>query len=442
MKKKQRVPQKVKPPASKSEQNISLLSSSPKKAKTNSDKSGSSDKKNQELKKYQIEATKLKIQQKHGTITPQGQKQLALLEAKINDLQGKAAGKSDSEKQALTDKESENVSEKTENSDEKVIQTEKVEDTEKESENVSEKTENSDKNVIQTEKVEDKDKATTDKNDKQEKANQKVVSPEETAADIKKQKFLKKYPLAEKLISGIPQDAKKPEILKKLLENFKDIGFKYNAKNKSDTTNDTNSERLLQGNLEGDCQTLALAFKAVAEGYFDIKGIKVDDRESSIKQPFLTEGDKIIDSSVEPNCDDGKKWFFQNHYWAVWNGQIFDVLFDREQEPEADKVRQKQSLKSSLIPEQQYYETESGKIIYPNQGKYLTGEIQTFEKLTSFIEDIGKNSPHELEKIIAQIRSLYAKGGDRNSDFETLMQDIEKKRVNQASFNRNKASLS
>lgn len=401
MKKKQRVSQKVKPPASKSEQNTSVLSSSRKKAKTNSPKSAPQDKKNQELKKYQVEATKLKMQQKHGSINPQGQKQLALLEAKINALQGKPAGKSDAEKQASTDKKSKNVPEKA--------------------------------------KVEDKDQAATNN---KEKANQKVLSPEEQAADIKKQKFLKKYPLAEKLISGIPQDAKKPEILKKLLENFKDIGFKYNAKNKSDTTNDTNSERLLQGNLEGDCRTLALAFKAVAEGYFDIKGIKVDENESSIKKPFLTEGDKTIDSSVEPNCDNGQKWFFQNHYWAVWNGQVFDVLFDREQEPQVDMVREKQSLKSSLIPEQQYYETESGKIIYPNKGKYLIGELQTFEKLTKFIKEMSKTSPQDIGKIITQIRSLYAKGGDRNSDFETLMQDIEKKRVNQASLRRNKAPLS
>ena len=105
-------------------------------------------------------------------------------------------------------------------------------------------------------------------------------------------------------------------------------------------------------------------------------------------------------------------------------------------------VREKQSLKSSLIPEQQYYETESGKIIYPNQGKYLTGELQTFEKLTKFIKEMSKTSPQDIGKIITQIRSLYAKGGDRNSDFETLMQDIEKKRVNQASLRRNKAPLS
>ena len=400
MKKKQRVPQKVKPPASKSEQNVSLLSSSPKKAQTKSPKSGLPDNKNQELKKHQMEATKLKIQQKHGGITTQGQKQLALLEAKINALQGKPAGKSDSEKQASTDKKSKNVPEKA--------------------------------------KVEDKDQAASNTKDK---ANQKVLSPEEQAADIKKQKFLKKYPVAEKLISGIAQEAKNPEILKKLLENFKNLGFKYNTKNKSDTTNDTSYERLLQGNLEGDCRTLALAFKAVAEGYFDIKGIKVDENQSSIKKPFITEGDKTIDSSVEPNCDNGKKWFFQNHYWAVWNGQVFDVLFDREQEPQVDMVREKQSLKSSLIPEQQYYETESGKIIYPNQGKYLTGELQTFEKLTKFLEEMSKTSPQDIDKIVTQIKSLYAKGGDRNSDFETLMQDIEKKRVNQASLRRNKAPV-
>ena len=402
MKKKQRVPQKVKPPASKSEQNVSLLSSSPKKAQTKSPKSGLPDKKNQELKKHQMEATKLKIQQKHGNINSQQQKKLASLEAKISALQGKKAGNSDSEKQALKDKKV-----NSDKSKEKAVKKEKLED----------------------------------KNNEKDKAKQKVVSPEEKAADIKKQKFLKKYPLAEKLISGIDQDAKKPEILKKLLENFKDIGFKYNAKNKSDTTNDTSSERLLQGNLEGDCRTLALAFKAVAEGYFDIKGIKVDENQSSIKKPFLTEGDKTIDSSAKPHCDNGQKWFFQNHYWAVWNGQVFDVLFDREQEPQVDMVREKQSLKSSLIPEQQYYETESGKIIYPNQGKYLTGELQTFEKLTKFLEEMSKTSPQDIDKIVTQIKSLYAKGGDRNSDFEGLMQDIEKKRVNQASLGRKKAPV-
>ena len=416
MKKKQRVPQKVKPPASKSEKNISLLSSSPKKSQVNSRKSVTpdqknqeSDQKNQELKKYQMEATKLKIQQKHGNINAQGKKRLALLEAKISALQGKAAGNSNSEKKALTDKDSETISEKTVSSDEK---------------------------VLQREKVEDKDKAAIDKIDQKDQANQQVVSPEEKAAEIKKEKFLEKYPVAEKLVAGIDQKSNKTEILRQLLENFKNIGFNYITKNKSYIMKDKSYEKLLEGNLEGDCQTLARAFKAVAEGYFDIKGIKVDDNQSSIKKPFITEGDKIIDSSVEPNCDDGKKWFFQNHYWAVWNGQVFDVLFLREQKPEADMVKQNQSLKSSLMPEQQYYETEAGKIVYPNQGKYSTAELKTFEKLTSFIEKISQQSHNELDKVIAQIKSLYARGGDNTSDFETLMQDIEKQRVNKASLSK------
>ncbi|MGB6300590.1 MAG: hypothetical protein WBF90_31065 [Rivularia sp. (in: cyanobacteria)] len=415
MKKKQRVPQKVKPPASKSEsqQNISILNSSAKKTQNNSKKSSVPDKKNQELKKYQMEATKLKIQQKHGTLNSQGQKQLALLQAKINALQGKAAGESNSENKSLTEKNSENISEKTVNSDEK---------------------------VVQREKVEDKDKTAKDK---KEKPNQQVVSPEEKAAELKKQKFLEKYPVAEKLVAGIDRKSKQSQILKQLLENFKNIGFKYKTKKESHSMDDKDKsyEKLLSGNLEGDCRTLALAFKAVAEGYFDIKGMQVDN-ESSIKQPFLTEGDKIIDSSVEPNCDGGQKWFFQNHYWAVWNGQVFDVLFMREQETKADMVSQSQSLKSSLMPEQQYYKTDSGKIVYPNQGKYLTAELKTFEKLTSLIEDISKNSPRELDNIVVQIKSLYAKGGDINSDVETLIQDFEKKRVNKASLNKkNNAAL-
>ena len=41
---------------------------------------------NQEFQQHQFEATKLELQAKHGSITPEGQTQLALLQAKMNEV--------------------------------------------------------------------------------------------------------------------------------------------------------------------------------------------------------------------------------------------------------------------------------------------------------------------------------------------------------------------
>lgn len=319
---------------------------------------------NQEFKQHQIEATKLKIQAKHGTITSQGQERLTVLQAKIDDaLQNKVAHQS--------------------------------------------------ANVLQ--RVQSKDKAPVASKDK---------GKAESASE-EKEAFLKKYPVAKKLVAGINEKSEPKEILKNLFNNFKNIGFKYTMVNKS-------HEKLLEGALEGDCQTLARAFKAVAEGYFGIQGLKVGDDQSSIKKPFISEAGKTPYQGREPNCDNGKRWFFQNHYWAVWNGQIFDVLFLSDKKPEADMARQKDPLKSMLMPEQEYYETEKGKIVYRYQDKYSTAELGMFEKLKNFVNNLGGRLYKDISGVTNQIRSLFSRGGNNNSDFESLMRDVDRNLTNEA----------
>ncbi|MBW4599429.1 MAG: hypothetical protein KME29_07400 [Calothrix sp. FI2-JRJ7] len=314
---------------------------------------------NQEFKQHQIEATKLKIQAKHGTITSQGQERLTVLQAKMdNVLQNKAPST----------------------------------------------------NILQ--RVQSKDKAP-------------VASKDEEKAAAEKEAFLKKYPVAKKLIAGINEQAETKEILKNLFNNFKNIGFKYTMVNKS-------HEKLLEGTLEGDCQTLARAFKAVAEGYFGIQGIKVGDDQSSIQKPFISEAGKTPYQGREPNCDNGKRWFFQNHYWAVWNGQIFDVLFLSDKKTEADMARQKNPLKSMLMPEEEYYETEKGKIVYPYTDKYSTAELGMFEKLKNFVNNVGGRLYKDISGVTNQIRSLFSRGGNNNSDFESLMRDVDRNLTNEA----------
>ncbi|MEC4813376.1 MAG: hypothetical protein SAK29_08910 [Scytonema sp. PMC 1069.18] len=332
---------------------------------------------NQEFQQHQMEATKLKIQAKYGTITPQGQERLTVLQAKMNDvLHNKVEQESSFEKNTF-----------------------------------SIKPPQSNGDIIQRVKSKDKtalasnDEALTASTDKD-----KALS----ASAATKEQFLKNYPLANQLIAGIDEKAPAQKILENLFNNFKNIDFHYTMVSKSHTT-------LLEGTREGDCQTLARAFKAIAEEYFGIQDIKID----SIRKPFLSEAGKTPYRGREPNCDNGKRWFFQNHYWAVWNGQVFDVLFLTHNKPTVDMARQDKPLQSLLMPEQEYYETEKGRVVYPYDKKYSTAELGMFEKLKNLVNNLGKWLYKDVNTIINRIQAIFIRGGNSNSDFEALIREVQ-----------------
>ncbi|PHM08089.1 hypothetical protein [Nostoc sp. 'Peltigera malacea cyanobiont' DB3992] len=191
-------------------------------------------------------------------------------------------------------------------------------------------------------------------------------------------------------------------------------------------------ETLLKGSPEGDCQTLARTFKKVAEEYFGIEKITIE----SIAKPFLSEAGVTPYQGKKPNCDDGKRWFFQNHYWASWNGKIYDVLFLSNKRTEADMAKQVQPLTSMLMPEQEYYETEKGKIVYPIVNKYSTVEVSIFEKLKNFVNNLGQFFSNSMSGIINKIRSLFAQSGNNTSGFDSLMRELEHDKNNSAIANK------
>jgi hypothetical protein len=119
-----------------------------------------------------------------------------------------------------------------------------------------------------------------------------------------------------KLLEGT-ENLKGSQILDKIMGNFSSIGFKYSSNYKSGG--------VLDGGTSGDCKTLAETFKALAHeiGFpeAEVKGFVGD---------FMAAGGPIVDPAWGVgNANNDKSWIFQNHYWLVWKGGVYDVLFNR-----------------------------------------------------------------------------------------------------------------
>ncbi|MEH2206576.1 MAG: hypothetical protein V7K53_21285 [Nostoc sp.] len=375
---------------------------------------------NQKFQQYQFEATKLQIQAKHGTIAPEGQERLTVLQTKMNESlqQGKEHSSQfghNLSKMAI--KRADNVS--IGEIQPKLTIGQSGDRYEQEADSVA----TSVVNQINRSPLQNQDAQQTIPANKNEQVKSEEILAANNSAD-KKQKFLQEYSLAKTLVNGIDDTLPQDKILEQLFKNFVNIQFQYTMVSKS-------PETLLKGSPEGDCQTLARAFKKVAEEYFGIEKITIE----SIAKPFLSEAGTTPYQGKKPNCDDGKRWFFQNHYWASWNGKIYDVLFLSNKRTEADMAKQVQPLTSMLMPEQEYYQTEKGKIVYPIVNKYSTVEVSIFEKLKNFVNNLGRFFSNSMSTIINKIRSLFAQSGNNTSGFDSLMRELEHDKNNSAIAN-------
>ncbi|MEH2087820.1 hypothetical protein [Nostoc sp.] len=371
---------------------------------------------NQKFQQYQFEVTKLQIQAKHGTIAPEGQERLTVLQTKMS--QSLQQGKEHSSqfghslsKMAIKRSDSVSIGE----IQPKLTIGQSGDRYEQEADRVA----TSVVNQINRAALENQDAGVKNEQGKSEE-----ILAANNSAD-KKQKFLQEYSLAKTLVNGIDDTLPQDKILEQLFKNFVNIQFQYTMVSKS-------PETLLKGSPEGDCQTLARSFKKVAEEYFGIEKITIE----SIAKPFLSEAGVTPYQGKKPNCDDGKRWFFQNHYWASWNGKIYDVLFLSNKRTEADMAKQMQPLTSMLMPEQEYYETEKGKIVYPIVNKYSTVEVSIFEKLKNFVNNLGQFFSNSMSGIINKIRSLFAQSGNNTSGFDSLMRELEHDKNNTAIANK------
>ncbi|MDM9584183.1 hypothetical protein [Nostoc sp. GT001] len=375
---------------------------------------------NQKFQQYQFEATKLQIQAKHGTITPEGQERLTVLQTKMNESlqQGKEHSSQfghNLSKMAI--KRADSASRRE--IQPKLTIGQSGDRYEQEADSVA----TSVVNQINRSPLQNQDAQQTIQANQNEQAKSEEILAANNSAD-KKQKFLQEYSLAKTLVNGIDDTLPQDKILEQLFKNFVNIQFQYTMVSKS-------PETLLKGSPEGDCQTLARTFKKVAEEYFGIEKISIE----SIAKPFLSEAGVTPYQGKKPNCDDGKRWFFQNHYWASWNGKVYDVLFLSNKRTEADMAKQVQPLTSMLMPEQEYYQTEKGKIVYPIVNKYSTVDVTIFEKLKNFINNLGRFFSNSMNAIINKIRSLFAQSGNNTSGFDSLMRELEHDKNNSAIAN-------
>ncbi|OUL23130.1 hypothetical protein BV372_30210 [Nostoc sp. T09] len=376
---------------------------------------------NQEFQQHKIEATKLEIQAKYGSLTSEGQERLTVLQAKMNGfLQNRVeqeSGFGHDFGKIATNRPQGTV----DLIQPKLTISQPGDEYEQEADKVAATVVNQMNTASLQDQVlpaRENSQATSEEVRKP----QDLPQASQNSLADKKQKFLQDYQVANELVKGIDETLPQEKILEILFNNFEKIGFKYTMVSKS-------HENLLKGTKEGDCQTLARAFKKVAEEYFFIENINIE----STAKPFLSEAGKTKyeGRGKEPNCDDGKRWFFQNHYWAVWNNKIYDVLFLSHKKAEADMARQVDPLKSMLMPEEEYYETEKGKVVYPYKNKYSTAELAMFEKLKNFVKNLSKWLTKDIGAIANKIQSLFIRGAN-TSEFDSLMRELQNNQINEA----------
>jgi hypothetical protein len=369
---------------------------------------------NQEFQQQQIEVTKLAIQAKHGTITPEGQTQLTLLQAKMNDVLQRRV-----EQGAGFGHNLENIAL---HHPDKIpsLQALAIAQPGDKQEQQADQVAAVVVNQINQKTIQKQGTSQTATSQNQ------VSNVEETANNVAdpKQVFLSNYAVAKELVQGIDEALPPERILDQLLNNFKNISFKYTMTYKQGIT-------LLKGTREGDCRTLAEAFQTVAQEYFGIKNVAIE----QIKKPFLSEAADTVYQGRKRNCDNGKRWFFQNHYWATWNNKVYDVLFLSNKKTEVDMARQENPLKSMFMPEEEYYETEKGKVVYLRGHEYLTIELGMFDKLKNFVNNLGRWLARDMSAIINQIQKLLSRSGNNTSDLESLMRDVQNNRTNEIDSN-------
>ena len=184
---------------------------------------------NQKFQQYQFEATKLQIQAKHGTITPEGQERLTVLQTKMNESlqQGKEHSSQfghNLSKMAIKRADSVSIGE----IQPKLTIGQSGDRYEQEADKVA----TSVVNQINRSPLQNQDAQQTIPANKNEQAKSEEILAVNNSAD-KKQKFLQEYSLAKTLVNGIDDTLPQDKILEQLFKNFVNIQFQYTMVSKS-----------------------------------------------------------------------------------------------------------------------------------------------------------------------------------------------------------------
>jgi hypothetical protein len=124
--------------------------------------------------------------------------------------------------------------------------------------------------------------------------------------------FLIKHADHAHLLQGFDDGMNETQIVGHLLENFfRRTDFNYNFSSSEAFTH------------KGDCSVLVKEFIAIAKECFGIEMISHKEE----RKYFIPIAQKIVHKEEKKGNIDGKRWYFENHVWAIWHGKPIDVLF-------------------------------------------------------------------------------------------------------------------
>lgn len=156
------------------------------------------------------------------------------------------------------------------------------------------------------------------------------------------------------LLHGTSEAQSADENIAILAANFARHPFQY-------TMGGASFEAVLAGT--GDCHSLAVAFKRIAEEGLGIQGVEI----VGYPAPFFAPSAPTLDSGRVGNGDGGSFWFFQNHYWVDYGGTAIDLLFPGIIPDESNWVKVLDGgrlLKDGQETEKDFYRLEDGRIVW------------------------------------------------------------------------------
>ena len=174
-----------------------------------------------------------------------------------------------------------------------------------------------------------------------------------------------------RLLHGTAQSQAPDRNIAILRQNFAKHPFVY-------TMQVTGLEGVLAGN--GDCRSLATAFQRLAEEALGITGIEI----RGMQTPFLAQGGPTLDPNMVGNLNDGSLWFFQNHWWAEYQGTPIDLLFPERVPDESAWTKAAATgrlVKDGQKTEYEYWKLSDGRIVWGNTtdpvgpNKYTIGKL-------------------------------------------------------------------
>lgn len=137
----------------------------------------------------------------------------------------------------------------------------------------------------------------------------------------------------------------------------------------------------------GDCQTLVQMFVLAAQAA-GINGVEIKDKQNV---EMLVTGAPIHGRATQGNVRNNTYWYFHEHYWAVYNGKRYDVLFMDNQTPTTYYYKQ-----------QKTYSNVDYKVFESGRCMIMRAELQNKLNITLGPNELGlvRNKEEDIKAYI------------------------------------------